>query len=362
MSSRFHRLQVTAVIAETADAWSLVLTVPASLADAFSYRSGQFLTFRVAHPQGTLQRCYSMSSSPGIDTGIRVTVKRVTDGRVSNWLCDTVKAGDWLEVMVPGGRFVCDDFNQDLLLCAGGSGITPVFSLLQTALEQGQGRIRLIYANRDEASVIFKDKLRTLAADYPDRLEIIHLLDSLNGIPSRTLLSSLAREFVEKTSKNSSSKKDRLVNAQAFICGPGPFMDAMEAVLTHLGMGSTDIFIERFVSPPDAQSAAGQRKSDEPKLPESSPKAALARVELDGQRHEFAWDSADTLLEAAEKVGVELPWSCRAGLCASCQCEVTSGKVALRSNEVLDERDLARGLTLSCQALPLSDTVDIRYT
>lgn len=348
MSSRYHSLKVVEVIEETHDAKSLVFDVPPELTDAYCYASGQFLTFRIAKGEEQLLRCYSMSSSPELDKGLRVTIKRVEGGRVSNHLCDTVKVGDMLEVMRPAGVFVPKSLDEDLLLCAGGSGVTPVFSILQTALVKGRGKIRFIYANRDESSVIFAQKLKQLAQDYPKRLELIHLLDSLNGIPAMNLLSSLARPYQ---------------HGRAFICGPGPFMDAMETALKQNGMASSQVHVERFVSLPD-ESVGAPKAQIVTDINEGTGRVeqAIAVVELDGQTHEIPWSGGETLLDAAEKIGVELPYSCRSGMCASCMCEVKEGKVDLLINDVLDERDLKNNLTLSCQAVPLTEKVHIRYT
>lgn len=351
-ASRYHTLTVQAVIDETHDARSVVFDVPSALAEAYRYRPGQFLTLRLPWQGGHLLRCYSMSSSPELDETLKVTVKRVQDGRASNWICDQVKVGDQLEVMQPSGVFVPDSFDGDFLLCAGGSGVTPVYSIMRSVLEKGQGRIRLIYANRDEQSVIFKESLKTLSAEFPDRLEIIHLLDSVQGIPSRQLLQRLA---------------EPMSHAQAFICGPGPFMDAMEAVLEQLGMSKDQVHVERFISLPDedereaAMAAALEKSAADADTPGAIENAQVV-IELDGKVHEIDCAGNETLLKAAEKAGLELPYSCEVGMCASCMCEVTEGDVKLLMNDVLDERDLSMGLTLTCQAVPTASKVRLRYT
>ena len=161
--SRYHALRVRAVVDETHDTKSLVFEVPPALADAFAYQPGQFLTLRLAIDGRHVPRCYSMSSAPGVDDAPRVTIKRVKDGRGSNWVCDRVRAGDMIEVMAPSGVFYPRALSGDFLLLAGGSGITPVFSILRTVLAKAQGRATLLYANRDEKSVIFQSELKALA-------------------------------------------------------------------------------------------------------------------------------------------------------------------------------------------------------
>ncbi|MDX1464275.1 MAG: ferredoxin--NADP reductase [Halomonas sp.] len=342
-ASRFQSLRVSRVIDETRDARSLIFEVPASLEAAFRYRPGQFLTLRLPVGGRTLLRCYSMSSAPGLDDAPRVTVKRVVDGRASNWICDRVRAGDTLEVMAPAGLFVPDSLDDDLLLCAGGSGITPVLSILRSVLHQGRGRVRLIYANRDERSVIFARELDALLRAFPERLQVIHWLDSLQGVPSVPQLAWLARAWV---------------NGEAFICGPGPFMDAMLTALDVAGMPAERVHVERFQSLPDEDEVA--TATPEGSLAPTVEQAQIA-VEIGGEVHEFACGGEETLLEAAERAGLELPYSCQAGMCASCVCQVVEGEVALRHNDVLDQRDLDRRMTLGCQAVPTSERLRVRY-
>ena len=180
-SPRYHALKVRSVVQETGDSRSIVFDVPAELSTSFAYRPGQFLTLRLPVNGRRLLRCYSMSSAPGIDPQLQVTVKQVAGGLASNWLCSQVKAGDSIEVMAPAGVFTPRSLTGDLLLFGGGSGITPVYSILRSALKQGTGRIRLIYANRDERSVIFGKELAELGRTHPDRLQVIHWLDSVQG-------------------------------------------------------------------------------------------------------------------------------------------------------------------------------------
>ncbi|AXY03704.1 3-ketosteroid-9-alpha-hydroxylase (plasmid) [Vibrio alfacsensis] len=340
-ATQYYSLVVKHVVQETEDAISLQFDVPQAARSLFHYQPGQFITLRVTINGESQVRCYSMSSSPEVDDFLQVSVKRVKDGRVSNYLCDNIKSGDVVEIMPPSGVFVPKHFNDELLLFAGGSGITPVYSILRTALTQGNARIRLIYANRDQQSVIFKDALKTLQADYPQRLEVIHLLESLSGIPSQSLLTSLA------SGMQSSS--------QVFICGPGPFMDAVESALVNVDIPSSAIHLERFVASSSNDKPIQSGPDDEITTCETT-------LEIGRETHQFSWQSDETLLDAAEKAGLELPYSCCSGLCASCMCEVVDGEVSMLVNEVLDERDIKQNLILSCQAIPHSKTAKIRFT
>ncbi len=337
--SNYRVLRVKQVVEETADARSLVFDVPAELAEQFRYQPGQFLTLRVPHEEGWLPRCYSLSSTPLADEPLRVTIKRVVDGRASNWLCDAVEAGDELQVMAPGGVFVPRDLNGDLLLFGGGSGVTPLLSILRSALLVGQGRILLIYANRDQDSVIFRDVLKALASAHPSRLRVVHWLDSLQGIPQVEQLAELARP---------------LAHAEAFICGPGPFMDAASQALQRLRVPRGRIHIERFVSLP----GEGERQ---PLASIETVVAAQVRVALDGAHHELDCQRGETLLQAMERAGLKPPSSCRVGGCASCMCTLEQGSAQLLVNDVLDATELAEGWILCCQAVPTSDVLHIRF-
>ncbi|MCL6263283.1 ferredoxin--NADP reductase [Craterilacuibacter sp. RT1T] len=338
--SHYHTLTVARVIDETHDSKSIVFELPDSLRVAFRYASGQFLTLRTPHPDGALPRCYSLSSSPELDEAPKVTIKRVSAGRASNWICDQLKAGDTLEVMPPAGVFTTKNYDQDFVLFAGGSGITPVYSLARSALLHGQGRVLLVYANRDERSIIFRDSLRQLASDYPARLSVIHWLDSVQGVPSASQLAQLAGQ---------------LPHAEAFICGPGPFMDAAEAALAAQGFAKGRVHVERFVSLP------GENEAVLPVAPTEGPAEVALSVQLDGVHYQIATHGGESLLTAMENSGVPAPHSCRVGGCASCMCKVTEGEVRLLANSALDEADLAEGWTLACQAIPLSEKVAVAF-
>lgn len=345
-ASRYHALRVSAVIEETHDAKSFAFEVPAALAADYHYKPGQFLTLRLPMDGRHVPRCYSMSSAPMVDSTLRVTVKRVHQGRGSNWLCDRLQVGDHVEVMPPAGVFTPRALDGDFLLLGGGSGITPVFSILRSALLQGQGRITLLYANRDERSVIFRDELKALAAAHPSRLQVIHWLDSVQGVPSVAQLAELAKPF-------------RM--AQAFICGPGPFMDAAVAALQAVEMAPEQIHVERFASLPDEEDTAALNATMVADAPAPTVDTAEVELSLDGNVHKIHCGGSQTLLDAALAAGIKAPYSCQAGLCASCMCQVLEGSVHLRHNEVLDKKDLAKSWILACQAVPTSAHLRIKF-
>ncbi|MBP0621552.1 ferredoxin--NADP reductase [Cupriavidus consociatus] len=344
---QFHRLQIAEVITETEQAHSLVFALPDGLRDAFAYRPGQFLTLRVPIDGVPLQRCYSLSSTPEVDNALRVTIKRVQSGRVSNWICDHLGAGDTVEVMPPAGVFTPPTLHGDFLLLAGGSGITPVLSIAKAALRHGRGAVTLVYANRDERSVIFREALGELANRHPGRLRVIHWLDSVQGPPAQRQIEELVRPWSL---------------AECFVCGPGPFMDAAQAALQQLGVPRGKLHVERFVSLRDVPAAQPPAAPAAPVPVEpAAMRGAALTVQLDGASHQLNVAPDETVLDALQRAGVAAPSSCRAGLCGACMCQVTQGDVTLGENHVLDRADLDAGWTLACQARPASDELHLKF-
>ena len=339
-------LQVCAVIDETADARSLVLDIPPNLRERFRYKPGQFLSFRVPFAGKLLTRCYSMASSPLADALPKVTVKRVEGGRVSNWMND-VQVGDWLEVLPPAGLFCLDpqaDTEKPLVLFGGGSGITPVFSILKSVLHSSRRPIKLVYANRDEASVIFKDELCRLIKAHPDQLHVVHVLDSVQGFLTEHQVRHLLRGSA---------------GGEYFICGPGPFMDTVERTLLALGEAAERIHVERFVSPPDPDELLAEEALAREAAMGSQCEALI--VELDGQQHKIACQPGDTLLQSCKAAGLDVPSSCEEGFCGACMCVVKEGEIQLARNDVLSAKELADGWTLACQSRPTGARVRLKF-
>jgi 3-ketosteroid 9alpha-monooxygenase subunit B len=335
-------LVVREITRETDDACSIAFDVPESARDKFVYKPGQFLTLQLPGPDGPVGRCYSLCSSPHTDEHLRIAVKRVKDGLGSNWINDTLAVGQSLACLPPAGTFTPKTLDEDLLLFAGGSGITPVLSILKSALAQGSGRVVLVYANQHERSVIFADQLRELAAAYPDRFHVLHWLESVQGLPSHAQLSALAAPYTSYT---------------AFVCGPSPFMESVTHVLRELHVPPSRIHIERFQSlaqnPFDAVEVAA---------PVEGGATARLQVNLDGADYEFEWPVETKLLDFLLSKGLDAPFSCRQGACSACACILDEGEVAMEVNEILDDTDLAEGYRLACQSRPVTDKVKIRYS
>jgi 3-ketosteroid 9alpha-monooxygenase subunit B len=331
-----RELVVKEVVKETGDAHSIVFEGP-----AMDYKPGQFLTLRIPSERELTARCYSLSSSPHVDDLLKVTVKRTVDGYGSNWVCDNIGPGTRVEVLPPAGHFTPRDLGADLLLFAGGSGITPVISIIKSALKRGRGKLTLVFANRDEASVIFGPELAELSRAHPDRLVVLHWLESVQGLPSAPQLAELVRPYVD--------------GREAFICGPGPYMDAVNATLGVLGVPRPLIHIEKFVS------LSGTSWGEPVELVDDGGPTSTVHVELDGDATELSWPQQSKLLDLLLAKGLDAPYSCRQGDCSACACKLLEGEVTMLNNNVLEKEDLDEGWILACQSLPLTDLVKVSY-
>lgn len=346
LGSHVLELEIAEVIVETDDARSLVFRVPAGTEvppDRLRYTPGQFLTLRVPSDRtGSVARCYSLCSSPHTDDALIVTVKRTVEGYASNWLCEHAQAGMKIHVLAPSGTFVPKTLDGDFLLIAAGSGITPMMAICKSALSEGSGQVTLLYANRDQTSVIFAEALRDLVAKYPDRFAVVHWLESVQGLPSPAALARLAAPHTSR---------------QAFICGPGPFMAAAKEALHTLDVPDKLVHVEVFRSldtdPFAAVTIAEASDEDEP--------PATAIVTLDGTTHELSWPRSAKLLDVLLDKGLDAPFSCREGHCGACAVLKKSGEVTMDINDVLEPSDLEEGLILGCQALPVTDSVEVTY-
>ncbi|MBC7373331.1 MAG: ferredoxin--NADP reductase [Frankiales bacterium] len=331
-----RQLRVKEVVRETSDAHTLVFDGPCP-----DYRPGQFLTLRIPSEQSPTARCYSLSSAPQVDELLRVTVKRTPGGYGSNWVCDTVVAGTVLDVLPPAGHFTPRDLSADLLLCAAGSGITPVMSILKSALAQAGGHLVLLYANRDEASVIFAGQLAELAAQHPDRLVVLHWLESVQGLPSVAQLRELLRPYAGR---------------EAFLCGPAPFMAAVSTGLDQLAVPRSQVHLEKFVS------LTGDPWQPIAEVVTTDEATSTVEVTLEGQQHQLPWPAERVLLDVLLDAGLDAPYSCRQGNCSACACQLVDGEVRLLENNVLEQQDLDEGWILACQSVPLTPIVTVSYT
>jgi len=355
MSVHFHALKVAQIVPETAEANSIRFEIPPELRDAFTFKAGQHLTLRAMLNGEEVRRNYSLCTAPA-DADWMVTVKRIGGGLFSNWVADTLKAGDTVEVMVPHGSFTTD-FNsankRHLVAIAGGSGITPVMSLIKTLLrEEPHSRFTLLYGNRDSSSVIFLEALAGLKDKHLGRLEIYHFLDAedqdialFNGMLSRERLEEAIPALVPDAAE---------VDGW-FICGPGPMMDAAEGALLDRNVPRERIRIERFTAdrPPEAV-------AQEIAQLQTRAEGAMVAVTLDGRTRRVQFIEGN-ILESARAAGLPAPFACKAGVCATCRAKVTKGKVEMAVHYGLTDEEVADGYVLTCQSVPVGDGVAVDY-
>lgn len=339
MPADFYELQIAGIVQETHDTRSFIFAVPESLRQEFCYRAGQFLTFEVPYNGMQLRRCYSLSSAPETDAWPKVTVKRVDEGRISNWFNDNLHVGDTILVQPPEGRFLIrtNEGDHGIVLFGGGSGVTPVLSILKSALRTTQRDVKLIYANRDERSIIFKDEIDVWLSEFPNRLEVVHHLDSVRGFMSVAEIREQIRGWEE---------------AEFFVCGPTGYMDAVEEAFKASNIDPGQTKFERFISPIDPD-----RKEDSAEVvPEQSDDEIPAsfKMVLEGQSIEVPYEKGLTLLDSAINAGHKPPSSCEDGYCGCCMALLKSGNVKMAAHDALEPSDIERGWVLACQSRPAS--------
>ena len=355
MSAHFYPLRVAQIVPETADANSIRFEVPPELSDTFAFKAGQHLTLKAEIDGEEVRRNYSLCTVPAENDWL-VTVKRIAGGKFSNWVGDHLKPGDMLDVMPPHGSFTTSfdaTANRRLVGIAGGSGITPVMSLIRTLLqEEPQSRFTLFYGNRDSSSIIFLEELARLKDRFLDRLELYHFLDLEEG-DVELFNGMLDRARVDEAI-------ERLVGAPKevddwFICGPGPMMDAAESALLDRGVERDRIHIERFTADRPPESLVSE-------MADLQTKAAgvVMSVTLDGRTRKVPF-SEGNILDSARAAGLPAPFACKAGVCATCRAKVTSGKVEMAARYGLTDEEVEEGYVLTCQSVPDGDGVAVDY-
>jgi 3-ketosteroid 9alpha-monooxygenase subunit B len=334
----FHRATVTRIIKETADTRTFVL---APDEQPFSYRAGQFCTFRVTVDGEELYRSYSMSSAPETDTELMTTVKRVAGGKVSNWIVDNVVEGDQLTMTRAAGTFVLSPASVPavpLLAFAGGSGVTPILSLAKSALATTDRAVRILCADRDRASVIFEAVMDDLVERYPGRLAVDRHLDAEHGL----LDPDAVTKFVGSDT-----------DADCYVCGPEGFMAVVRFALPE----GARVLVEDFdVSPPV--------KAPAPEVTNGAGDAepgGTVTIRLERKKASVPRVAGETLLESARRAGLSPPFSCEAGNCGTCMAKLIEGRATMRTNDALEDDEIADGYILTCQAVPDTPSVTVQY-
>jgi len=354
---QFHTLRIREIRPETADAISVAFDVPAELHEQYRFRQGQFLTLRERVGGEELRRSYSVCVGvPEYESGgeLRVAIKRVPGGRFSNWANDSLKPGREIDVMTPDGRFFTEldpAQRKRYVGFAGGSGITPMLSLIKTTLAVEPGsEFTLVYGNRSVASIMFVEELEELKNRYMDRLRLYHVLSEEGQevqLFSGMLDEGKLREIL-----------DTLVPAEtideAFVCGPEPMMAAAEQALAQAGVARERIHVERFGTP------AGPAAAPVP-VAEDTPRAEVVLI-VDGKERRLRVPfEGQAILDAGLAVGANLPYACKGGVCCTCRARVLEGEVRMDKNYTLEAWEMERGFVLTCQSHPVSERVVISY-
>jgi ring-1,2-phenylacetyl-CoA epoxidase subunit PaaE len=348
--AHFHTLRVAQVRPEADDACVVSFDVPEALQERFAFRAGQYLTLRAQVAGQDLRRSYSICAAPG--EAPRVGVRRVPGGAFSSWLHQSLKAGDAIEVMEPEGRFgaALAHAPRHVLAVAGGSGVTPILSILKTVLGQGaHTRCTLLYGNRSSASTMFKEELEDLKNRYLSRLAI-HTVFSREQVDSPLQSGRLDLDKVA-TLLRLAGPVD-----QAFVCGPHAMNDEVEAALATAGLPAERIHVERFGVPPEVAATV----SHAPQKGDAA--TAVVTIVRDGLRRDVPFSSGDeSILAAAARAGLDVPYSCKSGVCATCRAKLVAGKVRMDRNFALEKADLDAGFVLTCQAHPLTPQVTVSF-
>lgn len=352
---RFHRLTVREVVRQTPHAVSIVFTVPPELADDYAFEPGQYLTLRTTIDGEDLRRSYSICAGPD-DGELRVAVKQVERGQFSSWVNASLKPGDVIEVMTPTGRFgagaACAEGGTYVAFAAG-SGITPVLSIVRGVLaREPRSRFFLFYGNRTTADILFNDELTDLKDRFLDRLSVLHVLSReaqdipiLNGHLDGEKVRALLGSMVPAASID-----------HAFVCGPAGMIDDVTAALAALGVAESKIHVERFVS-----TEGGRPKKVVVSVPPDAPAAHTAVLILDGKRREVPVADGEAIVDAAIRGGVDLPFACKGGMCATCRAKIVEGAATMDVNYSLEPWELNAGYVLTCQAHPTTPRIVVDY-
>lgn len=353
---QFHRLTIRDVRPETADAITVAFDVPPGLRDAYRFTQGQFLTLRETLDGEDVRRSYSVCVGvPDYEARgeLRVAIKRVAGGRFSNWANDALKPGREIDVMTPDGRFftALDPARaRHYVGFAGGSGITPMLSLIRTVLAaEPRSAFTLVYGNRTVASIMFLEELESLKNTYIDRLRLVHVLsdepqevDLLSGLLDAGRCGELMRTALAGEAID-----------EAFVCGPAPMMDAAEAALLEAGVPRERIHVERFGTP----APSGAPKAVAPGAP-----SAAVTIVVDGKERRLRVPfDGPAILDAGLAVGAPLPYACKGGVCCTCRAKVLEGEVRMDKNYTLEPKEIAAGFVLTCQSHPVSERVVVSY-
>lgn len=348
-SDRYFQLKVKEIRQETNDANTIIFEWPEN---KFSYSPGQFLTLILPIKGEEVRRSYSLCTSPFTQDNPAITVKRVEAGLVSNYLNDHMKPGDVFDVMAPAGHFVPtldENITKNYIMFAAGSGITPIISIIESILIKGsKDKIWLIYQNRDEKSIIFKERLDKIQDEYQGRFDQIHVLSQpqqdWQGYAGR-ITQTTASDILMDIAGN------KINNYNYFICGPKGFMETATSTLSEFDVPEKLIHVESFFT------GDLKHKSDEKSI--QSEGKTNVKIQLDGEEYDVEVASNKTILEAALDQDIDMPFSCQSGLCTACRGKLLSGKVEMEEDDGLSEEEIKNGYILNCVSKPSGEGVEI---
>jgi ring-1,2-phenylacetyl-CoA epoxidase subunit PaaE len=354
LTPRFHRLAVNDLRREASDAVSMTFAIPPDLADDYSFAPGQYLTLRTTMDGEEVRRSYSICSGPD-DGELRIAVKKVDGGAFSSWALDELKSGHQLDVMTPTGRFGVAHVPDQARVYVGfaaGSGITPILSIARGVLaREPNGRFFLFYGNRSAGTMLFREALEELKDRFLQRFSVFHVISGeeqdipilhgrLDGDKVRVLLRSLV----------SAASVDHV-----FICGPTGMSEDIETTCREIGIAEERIHVERFVS------EFGGKPRAKKIIEASAPPKAMASLTIDGKRREVPVAEDESILDAALRAGMDLPFACKGGMCSTCRAKLVEGEAQMEVNYSLEPWELKAGFILTCQARPVSDKVVVDY-
>jgi len=357
--SRFHTLRIADVRRETPDAVSLLFDIPEEIRSDYRFLPGQYLTLRAEVDGAVTRRTYSICNSPD-DDKIRVAIKRVDGGLFSTFANEALSPGMTLEVMQPEGRFIAEPdpgAEREYVAFAAGSGVTPVLSIVKTLLaREPRSRFTLFYGNRDRRSVMFREELEDLKDRFMDRFVLVHVL-SQEGQDVDLLHGRLDPERVRRFAEAGLFDPQDVV--MFFLCGPGDMIDRTKETLEALGAPAERIRFEMF-TPADGSLAPRKPRSERAQM--AVEQGVEVEALLDGAIRSFRMENRDaSLIDAAHRSGIELPYSCKGGMCCTCRAKLVEGEVEMAVNYSLEPWELEAGFVLTCQSRPLTSKVVLDY-
>jgi len=342
-SDGLYSLTVSAIKHEANDAFTIRF---GNVPDLFrNFSAGQHITIKAMLNGETLYRTFSLSCIPHSTDVASVTIKRIPNGRVTTWLYKNLQVGDTLQVTAPSGQFYLhpEPANQKhFVMIAGGSGITPIYSMIGTILQfEPKSKITLLYANKNADSIIFKDKIDHWAKEYQAQFVIRHFLSEKANIEGAT------KGYVTRVSLEEIINQHTRQSLEFYICGPEVMTNKLVDDLTYLGIEKSNIHRELFLLTTQL-------------TPENSTKAKVSATVF-GTAYTFETNGKQTILQSALAQNIPLPYSCQSGLCGMCRMKCTEGKVTMNNNQVLTEMDIKEGYILNCQAVPQTSTITIKH-